>query len=408
MATIFSKYFNNIKHFNRNIKLYLLTLFIINLGFGALQADFNLYILAMGMTPGFLGVILSLTPFADAIAAIPVGFLAEKIGYKRAFLFVNLTIGGAYFLQIINSNKTLIALGAFLIGLVACGNFIVQLPFVSHYADEDNKNQAYTLLSLVFYLGNSVGALIGGSVVGWVTNILSDEVIAYRSILMVFSLVIVLGCIPLLFMDDDKPSGKVKISLSPYLKDVDVNTIKFALVELFVGFGMAFIALFLNVIFVYYYHSSVEMFGLMSAILVIPVIILLFTGPTIAEKFTGLKVVMASRLVSIFLTLGVVLTQNALIGGGSYVLFRSLFGLAQSLWFSYAISKVTRRSRMATAAWLEITFQIGLGISALVGGKLVANGSYLTLGILSSSAIAISYILTYVFFGRKNMQEKAA
>ena len=89
MTKIFTSYFNNIKNFNRNIKLYLLTLFIINLGFGAFQADFNLYVLAMGMTPAFLGIILSLTPFADAIAAIPVGFLAEKIGFKHALLFVD-------------------------------------------------------------------------------------------------------------------------------------------------------------------------------------------------------------------------------------------------------------------------------------------------------------------------------
>ena len=53
MKNIFTTYFNNIKKFDRNILLYLTTLFIINLGFGAFQADFNLYILALGMTPVF-------------------------------------------------------------------------------------------------------------------------------------------------------------------------------------------------------------------------------------------------------------------------------------------------------------------------------------------------------------------
>lgn len=405
MTKIFTSYFNNnIKSFDRNIKLYLLTLFIINIGFGAFQADFNLYILAMGMTPAFLGIILSLTPFADAMAAIPVGFLAEKIGFKRALLFVNLIVGGAYFLQVISSNRSLIAFAAFLIGLVACGNFIIQLPFISHYAGENNKNQAYTLFSLVFYIGNSIGALIGGSVVGWITAIFSNEVTAYRLILAIFSLVILAGCVPLLFMDDDKPSSHTKISLSPYLKGVDANTIKFAMVELFVGFGLAFVALFLNVIFVYYFNSSVEMYGVMSVVMVVPVIFFLLTGPSIAEKITGFKVVLISRFLSIFLTLGVVLTQNVFIGGGMYILYRAIFGLAQSLWFAYAISMATRRSRMATAVWLEIAFQIGLGIAALVGGRLVASESYLMLGIVSSAATTMSFLLTYIFFGRKKAQ----
>jgi len=95
------------------------------------------------------------------------------------------------------------------------------------------------------------------------------------------------------------------------------------------------------------------------------------------------------------------------IGSGAYILYRSLLGLAQSLWFAFAISLATKRSRMATAAWLEITFQIGLGIAALVGGRLIASESYLMLGILSSAATAMSFLLTYLFFGRKKSQLQA-
>ena len=400
MKNIFASYFKNIKSFNRNIKLYLITHFITNLGFGAFYAVFNLYILSMGMTPAFLGIILSLTTFASAIASIPIGFLAEKIGFKRSLLLVNLVIGSAYFMQIISLNHALIMSGAFLAGLVSCGNFIIQLPFVSHYANE-NKNQAYTLLSLVFMLGNSAGALISGSIFGWVNTIFTNEALAYRVLLAFFSLIIIAGSIPLFFMDEEKPTAHKEISLSPYLKGIDTNTVKFATVELFVGFGLAFVALFLNVIFVYYFNSSVEMFGVMSAVLVIPAIFFLLAGPSIAEKITGLGVVLIIRFISIFLTLSVVLTQNVLIGSGAYIFYRALLGLAQSLWFAFAISLATKRSRMATSAWLEITFQIGLGIAALVGGRLIASESYLMLGILSSAATAVSFLLTYLFFRKK-------
>jgi len=406
MKNIFASYFKNIKSFDRNIKLHLVTHFITNLGFGAFRAVFNLYILSMGITPAFLGIILSLTPFASAIASIPIGFLAEKIGFKRSLLLVNLVIGSAYFMQVFTPNRALIMSGAFLAGLASCGNFIIQLPFVSHYAKE-NKNQAYTLLSLVFMLGNSVGALISGSIFGRVNMIFANEVLAYRVLLAFFSLVIIAGSIPLFFMDEDKPTAHKEISLSPYLKGIDANTVKFAAVELFVGFGLAFVALFLNVIFVYYFNSSVEMYGFMSAVLVIPAIFFLFTGPSIAEKITGLGVVLISRFLSIFLTLSVVLTQNALIGGGAYILYRALLGLAQSLWFAFAISLATKRSRMATSTWLEITFQLGLGIAALVGGRLIASESYLMLGILSSAATAVSFLLTYLFFGQKKAQPQA-
>jgi len=93
MIRKFRSLFKTEEGVNRNIKLYLLTVLLINIGFGVIEADFNLYILSMNMSPDFLGVILSLTPFAQVLAAIPIGFLAEKIGSKRSLILVNLVVG---------------------------------------------------------------------------------------------------------------------------------------------------------------------------------------------------------------------------------------------------------------------------------------------------------------------------
>jgi predicted MFS family arabinose efflux permease len=96
------------------------------------------------------------------------------------------------------------------------------------------------------------------------------------------------------------------------------------------------------------------------------------------------------------------LTANAFIGGSAFIFFRCFISLSQTLWFAYAISTATKRSRMATSAWLEITFQIGLGIAALIGGRLVARDAYFSLGLLSALSMGVSFLLTFIFFGRKD------
>jgi predicted MFS family arabinose efflux permease len=58
---------------------------------------------------------------------------------------------------------------------------------------------------------------------------------------------------------------------------------------------------------------------------------------------------------------------------------------------------------MATSTWLEITFQVGMGVAALVGGRLIANESYVMLGVISAVATAICFALTYIFFGKEHM-----
>ena len=113
---------------DQNIKLYLLAMLLVNIGFGVIEADFNLYILSMNMSPDFLGVILSLTPFAQVLAAIPIGFLTEKMGSKRSFILVNLVVGFSYLLRVSSPNQSLILLGSFILGTVRTGYFIIQMP----------------------------------------------------------------------------------------------------------------------------------------------------------------------------------------------------------------------------------------------------------------------------------------
>ncbi len=98
--------------FNRNINLYMLTILVINLGFGVVGADFNLYILSLGISPEFLGIVLSLTPLAQVFTAIPIGFLAEKIGNRRVLILVNIIVGFSYFLRVITPVRTLILFGS--------------------------------------------------------------------------------------------------------------------------------------------------------------------------------------------------------------------------------------------------------------------------------------------------------
>ena len=403
MVAVIRQYLKNVKYLNRNIKLYLIATALINLGFGAFQADYNLYILSLGMTPDFLGVILSLAPFSEALASIPIGFLAEKIGFKRSLVMVYIVLGVSYFIQIISPNRFLIMLGSVLVGLVAGGNFIIQLPFLSHYT-KDDRNQAFTTTMVVYYLAFALGGLIGGYLPSILNSFIMNETLSYRILLAASCLMVVLGSLPMFFLDEDKPDPDQDISLAPYLKGMDANTGKFALIEFFIGASLAFVSTFLNIIFIYYFDSTLELYGTIMAVLVIPTIFFLFLGPAIAGKLGNLRTVLIARFVSAIMAFLVVLTANAYIGSGSFILYRSVLGFAQSLWFSFAISVATRRSRMATSTWLEITFQIGMGVAALVGGKLIAQEAYQLMGIISAISMALCFILTYVFFGKKYMK----
>jgi len=399
--------FQGNKGFDRNINLYLLTSMMINLGFGVIEADFNLYILSMGMAPDFLGIILSLTPFAQAFAAIPLGYLAEKIGNKRSLILVNLVVGFSYLIRVISPNQGLIMLGSFLVGTVQAGYFIIQMPFISQYAGEQ-RDKEYSFASIAHYSARAIGNLTGGFLPIFLGSIFITETSTFRSILVFASFLIIFGTIPLLLLNKDKPVDTSKISLSPYLRGIDKNTVKFATVEFFLGTGFGFLMFFMNVIFVYYYNSNLQSYGTMSAIMIIPTVIFLIVGPSLAKRFGGLKVILISRIFSAVFAFLTVINTNVFFGASAYLLFRSFIGLGTSLWLSFASSVATRRSRAATSTWLEITFQIGFAIAAFGGGQLIARNAYPALGIISSISMLVVFILTSLFFGKKYLKTDPA
>jgi MFS family permease len=387
---------------DRNINFYLITVLLINIGFGVIEADFNLYILSMNMSPEFLGIILSLAPFAQALAAIPLGFMAEKIGSKNAFILINLVVGLSYLLRVFSPNQNLIMIGSFLVGTVQAGYFIIQMPFISQYAGE-KKDKEYAFTSITLYSSRAIGNLIGGFLPALLGSLFLNDTLTYRIILVGACLMILLGTIPLFFLKRDKPVDTSKISLSPYLHGIDKNTVRFATVEFFLGSGFGFLMLFMNVIFIFYYKSTLQVYGTMSAIMIIPTIIFVLAGPFLAKKYNGLRVIIISRILAAVFAVLTIISTNYIIGAAVYILFRSLIGVGTSLWLSFASSVATRRSRAATSTWLEITFQFGFAAAALGGGRLIALDAFPSLGIYSSVSMAIAFLFTILFFGKKHL-----
>ena len=395
-----NKLMSGLQELDRNIKVYFLAVLLMNLGFGIIMADFNLYILSLGFSPDFLGIVLGLTPLAQAFTAIPIGFLAEKIGNRKTLILVNVIVSFSYLLWVITPFRSLILFGSFLLGTVQAGYFIVKMPFISHYSGK-NKDREFTYSSIIFFAALAIGNLIGGLLPSALESFFFNETTIYRVILFASAMLVLSATIPLYILDKDDPKDTQNISLSPYLNGIDANTVRFAGIQFFVGSGLAFLMLFMNIIFVFFYNSDLQAFGFMSAILVIPTVIFLFVGPILSKKHNSFRIIILTRILGAVFALLTIITTNPLLGGTAYILFRSVLGLSGTLWLSFASTVTTRRSRTATSSWLEITFQIGFVFASILGGYLIARESFSALGIISALSFFTAAILTVLFFGKK-------
>lgn len=146
---------------NKNLLLLALSMFIWGTGEGMFIFLQPLYLQELGADPIAIGTILSGFSMVMAIAHLPAGYLADKIG-RRPLIWLSWGLG------ILATGVMALAtsLNGFVIGLLLYGlTFFVMSPLNSYASAARGKltvGQAIMLLSSVFNLGMVIGPWLGG------------------------------------------------------------------------------------------------------------------------------------------------------------------------------------------------------------------------------------------------------
>ena len=80
------KYFKILTLFNENARMLLASTILYSFGVGIFRVLFNLYIIDLGFSGSFLGILLALNFASAGISAIPAGKLCDIIGRKRSMV----------------------------------------------------------------------------------------------------------------------------------------------------------------------------------------------------------------------------------------------------------------------------------------------------------------------------------
>src|SRR5512140_3084988 len=182
---------------NRNVRLLFLGSSLSGVASGIFAVVFNLYILGMGISPEVLGGILSAGPFAQAIGSIPMGFLMERIGFKKVFIIIYGVSALSRLLQIATTSVPIIALAAFVGGLAFAGDFVVRLPFLAATSAPEERNNIYSLSSILFSVSMAAGALFAGFAPNFIQGLAGGDLMAaYRITLLLAGLLSLAGVVP--------------------------------------------------------------------------------------------------------------------------------------------------------------------------------------------------------------------
>ncbi len=402
-----SSYIDGIRSFSRNARLYVTHVFGMDFIYGTWQVLFNLYLLALGFNPAFIGLRLIIGGFAGAIAALPAGVISDRIGRKASFIMGD--GGGAAFslIEITSINPTVLLITPIFRGIFGTLHGVTEPPFMAENSRPLERVHLFSVAGGVRTIAAMLGA-IAIATLPVVNAALPEKIFYFRLAVGVGIIGWFLSLIPALLLKEVTRAepGKTRrkvLSLQTIQSKKIVS--RLLAVDSLTAFGAGFTLPLLNVYFKAGIGVNELYIGTTFAIGSLSLALASFAAPLASGRLGKVKAIFTARILSVPFILGLAyaavipgLGLAALFASFAYVSRSTLQNMANPISDAFTMELLHPTER-ATVVGLESTSsQILSGSASLAGGLLMNNGNFVAPFIIMAILYSLSDLLFLRFF----------
>ncbi len=395
----FSDYWQNLKLFSHNIRLYLAGAFLIGLTFAAYQLLLNLYLRDQGMSESFIGRILSLGALGMTLAAIPAAFYLRKIRLKKVLLVTAIVYPSAILVltHLPMSNWLLVC--SFLAGLSLTFYRIAACPFFLRNTTPKERTYVFSMSFGTMLIASMIGSIVFGWMVSFLTGTLNSEIAAYRwtfvfSVLLGFAAVIPFMMIKA--ADPSKEDREADLSLNLLKRQFRLYS-KLFIPYFMVGTGAGLIIPFLNIYFKDRFGQPPDKIGLFYTLVNATMFLGILAGPVLARKLGMIRAIVSTQLLSIPFMVVLAFTHSLPVAFAAFLIRGALMNLGSPIGSNFGMEMVGQSEHALVNALLTLAWTGSWMISAQIGGSLIEHYGY-TLPLLLAVGLYIVSSLMYFWF----------
>ncbi len=392
--------------FGRNARLFLLSTLIDGIGFSGSQLFFNFYILSLGHSREFLGLVNSIPFFAGLVLGLPLGALSDRIGHRRAML-LGLALMFSMFAVVATTPSTAILVVA--IALYGVGSTLYYLsttPFMAGVSTTDDRPYLFSLNVALQTLSSAAGNLLAGFLPGWLGLMLAvpvDGPQVYRSVLLLSLAAGSLSIVPLILMRDQKEPAGASAQMTSVRKVVRALALpvvrKLALPNLLIGIGAAILIPYMNVFFKERFGLPDSMLGLLFGLSAILTAAGTLLGPRLAERLgSKIRAVVFTQGLSIVFLLLLGFWPGLIVAAGAHLVRAALMNMSAPLYSAYGMERAPLDQRALVSSVLYLTWQTGWAFGPYVSGFVQERWGFGPLFVTTSIVYVLAVTATWAFF----------
>lgn len=399
MLSVVRKYYQRIKGFNRNIRLFLWAMLLGNIGITFWFLLFNLYLQEGGYDKKSIGDVLMIGNLATALLALPAGYLGSRYNHK-VMLIIGQVCSSIAFLGVVSTlEKTSLFTLVFLAFVTLTFSRVVMGPFIMRNSTPVERPYIFSINFVIVFCGGVFGSLVAGLTKDAITCLGISSFLAYRYTLLIGILLSVTAVIPLLRIQTKKvnKADEKLIKLSEIARWNWFLFIKAIIPISILAVGAGLMFQFVNLYFKDVFDSTDSAIGIYISLRSVALALGVLVAPIVAEKIGKVKTVIIAEVGAIPFMIVLALTNNVVVAVIALLLRSFVLSMAFPVYVNFFLELCRKEEQGIYQALDMITWAVSLAIAAVLFGQ-VFKDDYTTMFLVSAGLYLVAAVVYYLFF----------
>ncbi len=380
IRAVLRTYLHRVQLFQRNARLYLLYIAGSGVAAGILGLLFNFYVLSLGFDEALLGQLLSVNNTAALLAALPAGYLSDRLGRKPALLLAAVGSTAAVAGMVLWQTPTALFALYTLSGLSQSLGSVTLAPFLMENSAETERTYLFSASFGVQMLAVTLGYWAGGQLPGWISGApaaaAASAAVYAQSLLVVVALGLC-GLLPLAFIQA-APGAKQTDRLAPFRYAAQHPALLGKLVAplMITTLGAGLFVPFMNVFFRQTHHSSDAVIGSLFAAGSFAMGLGLLAAPPLAERYGSINTFILTQALSIPFMALLGFAPWFGVSAAAYLIRLLLMNMTIPVYQAFAMAQVRTEARGVAAALINMGYSFGYAISPALSGQMQVRSGF--------------------------------
>ncbi len=386
---------------------------VLGAAMGVFRLLFNFYVLSLGYDEALLGNLITTSSLAALVAALPMGYLADQLGRKRALLLSSALVGLSILLMVLFPKREVFYAMNLVSGVAQSLAAVTNAPFLMENSGEEERTYLFSFSSGLQMAMASVGNWIGGYLPTWVAQVRSvspTNSVAYGGSLLVVFAIAVLGLVPLSLLREVRLSRSERTLFAPfaYAAKKPILLTKLILPMLLTSIGAGLIMPFMNVFFRQVHHQPDPVIGALFAWGSLAMGVGLLIAPPLADRIGKIQLVVVSQALSIPFLILLGFSPLFWVSAIAYYIRLALMNMSTPVYQTFVMEHVEPGARATVSSLVSMAWNFGWAFSPTISGILQVRYGFGPPFLGTIVLYVISILLYWAFFWRGEAERSVA